>query len=80
MSHSSLAPICRMLVRVFNPVSKHGPSVTVMTRKDFYRKFSAEDWERLCSNDEFLDVFAEEPFDAEKAEAVAKKILDFDSH
>jgi hypothetical protein len=52
----------------------------VMTRKDFYRKFSTEEWELLCSKDEFLDVFAEEPFDAEKAEAVAKKFLDFDSH
>ena len=50
-----------------------------MTRKEFYRKFGAEDWELLCSKDEFLDVFAEEPFDAEKADAVANKILNFDS-
>ena len=51
-----------------------------MMRKEFYRKFSTENWELLCSNDEFLEVFAEEPFDSERAEAVAKKILDFDSH
>jgi hypothetical protein len=51
-----------------------------MTRKEFYRMFSAADWELLCSKEEFLDVFAEEPFDSEKAEAVAKKILDSDSH
>jgi hypothetical protein len=50
-----------------------------MTRQEFYRKFSEEDWELLCSNDEFLDVFTEEPFNSEKAEEVANKILDFDS-
>ena len=52
----------------------------VVTRSEFYRRFSTEEWELLCSKIEFLDVFVEEPFNAEHAEGVAKEILEFDSH
>jgi uncharacterized protein (DUF1697 family) len=51
-----------------------------MTRREFYKRFSAEEWQLLCSQIEFLDVFVEEPFNAEHAEEVANKILEFDSH
>lgn len=50
-----------------------------MTKDEFFEKFSAREWELLCSKIEFLDVFVAEPFNAEQAEAVANKILDFDS-
>ena len=68
-----------MPVKASNP-GYRGPRVADMTRKEFYRKFSAEEWELLCSKDEFLDVFADEPFNSEKAEEVANKILNLDSH
>ena len=51
-----------------------------MTKEEFFRRFSPEEWELLCSKIEFLDVFVAEPFNAEQAEAVANKILYFDSH
>ena len=50
-----------------------------MTRQELFREFSEEDWELLCSNDKFIDVFTEEPFNSEKAEEVANKILEIDS-
>jgi hypothetical protein len=51
-----------------------------MTKEEFYEMFTLEEWELLCSNAEFLEVFVAEPFNAEQAEAVANKIINFDSH
>lgn len=50
-----------------------------MTREEFFERFSAREWDLLCSKPEFLDVFVAEPFNAEQAEAIVNKILDFDS-
>jgi hypothetical protein len=50
-----------------------------MTKEEFYERFSLEEWELLCSKIEFLDVFVTDPFDAELADAVARRILAFDS-
>jgi hypothetical protein len=54
--------------------------MTDMTKEEFYETFTLEEWELLCSKAEFLEVFVAEPFNAEQAEAVANKILNFDSH
>ena len=50
-----------------------------MTKTEFFSKFGAKEWELICSKTEFLDVFVAEPFNAEQAEAVAHRILNFDS-
>ena len=50
-----------------------------MTQEEFFKRFSPEEWDLLCSKIEFLNAFVEEPFDAELAEDVAHRILYFDS-
>jgi hypothetical protein len=50
-----------------------------VTQQEFFQRFSLDEWQLLCSKIEFLDVFAADPFDSELAEAVAKRILNFDS-
>ena len=54
--------------------------VRVMPKKEFYEMFTLEEWELLCSKVAFLELFFAEPFNVEQAEAVANKILNFDSH
>jgi hypothetical protein len=51
-----------------------------MTQLEFFEMFSAEESELLCSRIEFLDAVTADPFDAEKAVAVANRILNFNSH
>jgi hypothetical protein len=50
-----------------------------MTKEELSRRFSLKEWELLRSKIEFLDVFVAEPFDAERAEAVAHRILNLHS-
>jgi hypothetical protein len=50
-----------------------------MPKKEFYEMFDDEEWELLCSRAAFLELFFAEPFNVEQAEAVATKILNFDS-
>jgi len=67
-----------MPVRVFN-LGMARRFIRVMPKKEFYEMFDHEEWELLCSKAAFLELFFAEPFNVEKAEAVATKILDFDS-
>ena len=50
-----------------------------MPKKEFYEMFDDKEWELLCSKVAFLESFFAEPFNVEQAEAVANKILDFDT-
>ena len=50
-----------------------------MTKEEFFRSFGSEEWKLLCSRIEFLDVFVADPFDPDLAEAVAYRILRFNS-
>jgi len=51
-----------------------------VTKEELFKWFGSKEWELLCSKVEFLNVFVAEPFNAEHAEEVANKILEFDSH
>ena len=50
-----------------------------MTKEEFFKRFGSDEWELLCSKAEFLSVFVAEPFDPDLAEAVAYRILRFNS-
>ena len=78
MARSSLAPIRRMPVKAFN-LGMARLCVRVMPKKEFYEMLDDEEWQLLCSKPAFLELFFAEPFNVEQAEAVANKILDFDT-
>jgi len=50
-----------------------------MRKAELFNRLSLEEWQLLCSKIEFLNVLLADPFSSELAEAVAKRILDFDS-
>ena len=77
-SRSSLALIYRTVVKAFN-LGMARRCVRVMPKKEFYEMFDDKEWELLCSKVAFLESFFAEPFNVEQAEAVANKILDFDT-
>jgi hypothetical protein len=77
-SHSSLALICRMLVKAFN-LGIAERCVRVMPKKEFCEMFDDQEWGLLCSKSAFLELFFAEPYNAEQVQTVAVTILYLDS-